>query len=219
MTPHLPPLRTLARRAIPRVIEGTLVPLALFYGALWVFGLWPAIGAGLAWSYSVLLFRAVTRRPLPGLLVLAAAGLTARTALAFATGSAFFYFLQPSLTTVAIAAAFLLSVPAGRPLAERLARDFVALPPEVLSRPCVRRVFARITVLWGVVNLVNAGVTIVLLVTQSVPVYVAAKTGTSLAAVGVAIAISAGWFFSVLRHHEPVPVPVALRQPVGAELA
>jgi ABC-type transporter Mla maintaining outer membrane lipid asymmetry permease subunit MlaE len=83
----------------------------------------------------------------------------------------------------------------------------------------VRRVFARITVLWGVVNLVNAGVTIVLLVTQSVPVYVAAKTGTSLAAVGVAIAISAGWFFSVLRHHEPVPVPVALRQPVGAELA
>ena len=49
--------------------------------------------------------------------------------------------MQPSLTTLAVAAAFLFSVPAGRPLAERLAHDFVPLDPAVLRLPGVQKVF------------------------------------------------------------------------------
>ena len=104
------------------------------------------------------------------------AGITARTIAAFASGSTFIYFLQPSLTTVVVAGAFLLSVPAGRPLAERLAHDFVPLEPEILRIPAVKRVFVRITLLWAFVNLANAVLSVALLMSQPVGAFVAAKT-------------------------------------------
>jgi hypothetical protein len=110
---ELPRLRSLARHAIPHLIEATLIPLALFYGFLWIVGVWGALFAALGWSYAAILRRVVLRQSIPGLLVLGALGLTARTAVAFASGSVFIYFLQPTLTTVVIAGAFLLSVPAG----------------------------------------------------------------------------------------------------------
>ena len=45
--------------------------------------------------------------------------LTVRTVIANASGSVFIYLLQLTLDESAVAGAFLLSVPAGRPLAER----------------------------------------------------------------------------------------------------
>src|SRR5690606_36304461 len=118
-------------------------------------------------------------RPVPGLLVLGAAGLTARTVVALVSGSVFVYFLQPTLTTVAVAAVFLLSVPAGRPIAERLAADFCPLPDTFTGSPPVRRFFARITVLWAFVQLANAAFSVWLLLTQPVTTYYAAKTAAS----------------------------------------
>ena len=74
---------------------------------------------------------------LPGVLVIAALGLTARSVVALASGSSglFVYFLQPSLATALVGGAFLFSVPLGRPLAEKLAHDFVPMPPVVFQRP------------------------------------------------------------------------------------
>ena len=191
---ELPRLTTMARHALPKVVEGTLIPLALFYLMLWAAGTWGAIMAALGWCYAAVGYRLVTRRRLPGLLVIGALGITARTAVALASGSVFVYFLQPTLTTVAVAAVFLLSVPAGRPLAARLAADFFPLPPEVVGGVAVRRVFARITLLWALVNLVNAGATLALLLTQPVWIYVAAKAGVSGFMVLVGVAVSTVWF-------------------------
>src|SRR5947209_19757596 len=128
---EIPRLRTMARHAVPQVIEATLIPLLLFYAFLWTSGVRGALIAALAWSWVAIGRRVVTGQRIPGILVLGALGITARTIVAFASGSVFVYFLQPSLTTLAVAAAFLFSVPAGRPLAERLAHDFVPS-----TRPC-----------------------------------------------------------------------------------
>lgn len=187
---RIPPLRALARRALPYVVEASLIPLALFYLGLWLMGTTGAIVAALTWAYIAVGRRWVTGRTVPGLLLLGAAGLTARSVVALASGSTFVYFLQPSLTTVAIAGLFLLSVPAGRPLAERLAHDFVAIPPELLKSAVIRRVFNRITVLWAIVNLVNAAATIALLVSQPVHIYVAARTVVSLVGVAFGVVVS-----------------------------
>ena len=108
--------------------------------------------------------------------MLGVVGLTARTVVAALSGSVFVYFLQPTLTTVLIAGVFLPSVPAGRPLAERLAGDFCPLPATFMARPPVRRFFARITVLWAFVQLTNAALSIWLLATQPVGTYVLART-------------------------------------------
>ena len=105
------------------------------------------------------------------------------------------------MTWPTVAGAFLLSVPAGRPLAERLAHDFVPLPPEILRLPKVERVFVRITLLWALVNLVNAALTIGLLLSQPVGVFVAAKTGATMLVVVTGIVFSTIWFKQALRHH------------------
>ena len=191
----------MARHALPHLIEATFIPLILFYAFLWTAGVWGALLAALAWSWTAIIRRLVTGQRIPGILVLGTVGITARTIAAFASGSVFIYFLQPSLTTVVVAGAFLLSVPAGRPLAERLAHDFVPLDPEVMHLPGVKKVFIRITLLWAFVNLANAVVSIALLMSQDVGTFVAAKTIGGMLLVCVAIATSTIWFKQALRDH------------------
>lgn len=191
---EIPRLRAMARHALPNLVEGSLIPLAVFYGALWLVGVWGGLVAALVWIYVAIARRLVTRTPVPGLLVLGAAGMTARTVVAAVSGSVFVYFLQPTLTTVLIAGVFLASVPAGRPLAERLAGDFCPLPESFMGSPPVRRFFARITVLWAFVQLTNATVSVWLLMTQPVGTYVMAKTVVSWLLTGGAVLVSTLYF-------------------------
>lgn len=201
MTFEIPELRSMARHALPNVLEGTLVPLGLFYASMWVLGVWGALGVALAWSYGAVMVRVVRRHRISGLLLLGVLGLTARTVIAMASGSVFVYFLQPSLGTVAVAGVFLVSVPAGRPLAEKLAHDFCPIPEAFASHPKVRSFFARVSVLWGLVFLANAGTTIWLLLSQSLGVYLLAKTLVSAGLTGGAIAFSTWWFLRSMRAH------------------
>jgi hypothetical protein len=189
----------MARHAAPNVVEGTLVPVAVFYVGLHLLGVWGAIGLGLVWVYGAIGFRVLRRHRVPGLLVLGALTLTARTVLAAASGSVFLYFLQPSLGTALVAAAFLLSVPAGRPLAERLARDLVPIPSEVLAEGRVRRFFARVTLLWGFTQLVNASISVWLLVSQSIGVFVLARAAVSTGLTALAVLVSTVWFHRVIH--------------------
>ena len=104
---EIPRLRTLSRHAGGHVVEATLVPLALFYTALTVSGSTAALLSALAWSYLAIGRRLLTGRRVPGLLLIGAFGLTARTAVALGTGSLFLYFLQPTLTSAVVAGIFL----------------------------------------------------------------------------------------------------------------
>ena len=63
------------RRVIPTLVEATLIPALLVYGfvALGFFTL--AMVSALAWTCGVLAWRRLTRRSIPGVLLLAAAGL------------------------------------------------------------------------------------------------------------------------------------------------
>lgn len=198
---EIPRLRALARRALPSVVESTLLPLALFYGAMWAGSVWAGVAAALAWSWTAVVRRLVRRERLPGMLVIGTLAITARTAIAFGTGSVFVYFLQPTIGTVGVALAFLLSLPAGRPLAERLAHDFVALPDAFRSHPAIRRVFMRITLLWAMVMLANAGIALWLLISQSLAVFLAARTAASLVLTAGAIGISTLWFRRSVHLH------------------
>ena len=190
----IPRLAALARHATPHVLEATLIPLALFYGGLQLLGLWAALLAALIWSYTSLLRRIVTRKPVPGMLVLGIVGLTARTGLALVTGSAFLYFLQPTLGTVLVASVFVGSVLLGRPLAMRLAVDFMPLPEALLAHHRVRRFFLRISLLWAAVFMANAGISLWLLVSQSLATFLWTRTVASVVLTGGAIAIST-WAF------------------------
>ena len=192
LTPHfpIPRLTALARHATPHILEATLIPLALFYGGLRLVGLWGALIAALLWSYSSLLRRLLMRRRVPGMLLLGIVGLTARTGLALATGSAFLYFLQPTLGTGLVATIFIGSTVLGRPLAMKLANDFMPLPESLLAHAGVRRFFHRISLLWAGVFLANAGISLWLLVSQSLATFLWTRTVTSAVLTAAAVAIS-----------------------------
>jgi len=187
---ELPGLRAIARHAVPNIVEATLVPLLLFYVTMASAGVWAGILSSLLWSYACLVRRIVGGERVPGILVLGAVGLTARFVAAAATGSVFVFYAQPTLGTVLVGLAFLASVPLGRPLAGRLAGDFVPVERSVFDEPPVRRYLGRISVLWAVVHLVNAGVTLWLLMTQPVGVYMMAKTVVSWTVTGIAVAVT-----------------------------
>ncbi len=201
LTFQLPRFRTLARRAAPHLVEGTLVPVVLFYATMQMFGIWGALGASVVWSYAAVARRLLTRRPVPGILVLGVVTLTARTVISVASGSVFLYFLQPTLGTALVAAVFLLSVPAGRPLAARLAGDFCPLPESFAAHDGVRRFFARISILWSFVYLTNASITLWLLTHQPVATYVLAKPIVSLGSTACGIAASVIWFHRSMHRH------------------
>ena len=219
--PHfeLPRLRDLAKRAAPQVVEATLVPLVLFYAALAVLGPTGAICTALGWNYLALVRRVVRKERLPGLLLIATVGLTARSILALASGNSLFvYFLQPSLATALVGGAFLLSVPMGRPLAEKLAHDFVPMPASFVKRPMVRQLFVRISLLWALVSLVNAAGTVTLLINLPIATYLAAKTGLSLGLTVGGILLSSWWFRRGLRRHN-ADVPALLPAASGPVVA
>lgn len=201
---EIPRLRTLTRHALPHVLEGTVIPLAVFLVTLHLLGVWGAVLAGLGWSYLALARRVVMRRRIPGILVLGIVTLTARTIVTVATGSVFVYFLQPTLGTALVAGAFLLSVPLGRPLAARLAADFCPIPPSVMASPPVRRFFLRLSLLWAATQLANAAITFLLLVSQSVGTFVVARSLASTALTGGAIVVSTLWFKRVMDRHRLV---------------
>ncbi len=227
----IPDLKTIFRHAAPRIIEGTLIPIALLLVTLRVLGTHGAMFAGIVWVYSAIGFRVVRRRPIPGILLIGAATLTARTAIALLSGSMVVYFLQPSLGTALVATAFLVSVPLNRPLAAKLATDFCPLPDDVRSNAHVRRFFRQISLLWAFAQACNAAITIWLLLSQSLATFVVARMFVSWTVTVTAIIVSALWFRRSMARHgivvnlpswrspaalavtaapAPVPVPVAV---------
>ena len=211
---EIPRLRTLARHALPHVLEGTVVPLVLFLLTLRLVGVWGAVLIGLGWTYAAVARRLLTGRRVPGILLLGAVTLTARTVVAMVSGSVVVYFLQPTLGTALVAGAFLLSVPLGRPLAQRLARDFCPIPEDVLANTHVRQFFRQVTLLWAVTQLANASVTLWLLFSESLATFLIAKTLVSWGLTGTAIVVSTIWFRRSMTRHgilarrgEPAPSP------------
>lgn len=205
---EIPDLRTVLRHAAPRFVEGTLVPLVLFLVGLRIIGVWGAMTAGLVWVYTAIAVRLLLRRRIPGILLLGAVTLTARTIVAIATNSVVVYFLQPSLGTMLVAGAFLLSVPLDRPLAERLAADFCPLSSEVNGNTHVRRFFRQISLLWAFTQTLNATLTIWLLFSQSIGTFVMLRSVVSPVVTVAAIVVSALWFKrSMARHGIVVHLP------------
>jgi len=210
-TVHFPPLRRLAVQALPRLVEGVLIPTALFLLLLNVFGVSAAIMGGLGWSASVIVVRRLLGRRVPTLVLVGLGVLLVRTGLALATGSSFLYFLQPTLGTGTVGLVLVASALFGRPLILRLARDFCPLPADTMGDPHLRRFFLGISFFWGVTQLLNAAVTLWLLVSQSVGTYVVTRTAMSWTLTAAGIAVSVVWFARVLQRRQEHLVPLEAR--------
>jgi hypothetical protein len=179
--PHRPTLLAVVRRVSLSLLIAVVVPAVLFYGVFVVAGVWTAIVAALVWSYGAIAWRALTKRRTSGLLILAALLLTGRTLLSVVADSTWLYFLQPVISDGAVAVLFLLSLLSARPMVARLAGDFYPMDHELAARPRVRRLFRHLTLLWAVLGLAKATATLWLLQSQSLEVFLLAKSISMLA--------------------------------------
>jgi hypothetical protein len=190
----IPNLRAVVSRAGHNIVEGKLIPLLVFLSFLKFAGSTAAVVAAFAWSVSCITFRLSTGRRVPGLVILTAAGLAARTLAAIATGSMVVYFLQPTASTALVGGAFLVSVGVRRPLAEKLAHDFCPFDETTARHPHLRQFFVRLSLLWSLTSMINAAITLWLLLTQPVTTFVVVKSFLGPGFTTLTLVIAIGWF-------------------------
>ena len=198
---HLPSPRAVVRHALPGLIESTIGPGVLFYLVLVTAGFRGAVLAALGWSYLAAARRLYRRERLSGLLLLGIVLVSIRTVIAFASGSAFLYFIQPTAGTFLVGIIFLATAVAGRPLVERLAHDFCPLDPELMKRSFLRKFFLRLSWLWAVVLTTNATFVLMLLLKSSVQAFVVEKTVVSFVLTTGGVVLSVVWFIRAMRQH------------------
>lgn len=207
-TLRLPSLRQIARRSIPQIVDGALLPLALFLIVDGIAGVWFAMLAGLGWSGVAILRRVRRSRRIPAMIIVGAVTLSVRSALVLTTGSAFLYFLQPTVGTAVIALGFLVSVSLRRPLSSRFAGDFLTLPREVLREPQVHTFFMHNSLMWALVGLLNASIAYSLLISVTPATFAALQTALFLGVTILAVGISVLWFRTSMGRYRVITVGI-----------
>jgi len=187
------------------LLVATVVPSVLFYMCMLVANVWVALVVALVWCYGALAWRVGTGRRTSMLLWVVAFGLTAKTAIAFATGSTFIYFVQPAFIDATLATMFLLSLATARPAVARLAADFYPMNADVAARPRVKKLFWRLTLLWSCICGTKAAVTLWMLHSMSLSEFVAAKTVLTPTAAFTGAAVTVWLAVRVARREALLP--------------
>ncbi len=195
----LPPPRLVLRHAVPVVLESVVAPLAAYYCAYMLVGFRGALVGALAWSYSIVARHLIRRERVTTLMLLGTALLTMRTIVAFATGSAFLYFIQPTAMAFLAALLLLSSALVGRPFTQRFTHDFCPLSAAFLARPTTHRFFVRVSFLWAVTMLLNGAIVLTLLLEVSTKSFALERSAVTLLLTGSAVALSIAWFTRAMR--------------------
>jgi hypothetical protein len=159
----IPDVRPAVIGAVRLLIETAIVPTILLLTLMHTEGLAVALESTLGWLLLTVVARLVSRRRMPGTLFVCVGMMSGRAVVALATSSAVIYVIQPVVGSICMALLFLGSVLVGRPITQRLARDFVVIPAHVLGRRGVQRMFTQVSLLWGVSRLADVGMSLALL--------------------------------------------------------
>ena len=209
----LPNLRDTMRHALPNVVEGKVLPVALFIGLLQVSGSTSALIGSLLFSFAALARRRLRREEVTGILILTTVGLLARTIAALATGSLLVYFLQPTITTALVALTFVASVLIGKPLAERLMADVCPVDDETRAHPHLRRFLSHLSLWWAFTSAVNFSITLWVLLNQSPTTFVLVKSILGPLTTTATLGVGFLWFRTVMARSgtQVVFAPAAAR--------
>ena len=142
-TIHLPSIRDLVFGAVPRLIEGVLIPTALFLLLFNIFGIGAANIGSLNGPPPSSSYASHAGLRVPALVFVGLGVLLIRTILALATGSSFLYFIQPTLGAGVIGIVIITSAMLGRPVVLKIARDFLSVARRQLEQPSPPPVLPR----------------------------------------------------------------------------
>lgn len=143
--------------------------------------------------------RKVANWSVPALLTISALVLTLQTALVIATGSELIFLLQFPVANLALCVLFARTAPTRKPLVAQLAAEVVALRQPSSHHPGLERFFQGATWLWAGIFAVSAAGLAVLMVIESVKVFLLLTTAVTIGGVVVGTFLSALWFIRMLR--------------------
>lgn len=186
----MPSAKALSGRVARHLSEAVLAPLAIFYVVDAIFGLWPALGASAAWTIGAITVY-LLRGGRPSALLVASAGLAMlQLAVTAAAREPKVFFLQPTIATYIFGCVMLGTSWRSSPMILRLALDFVPLPSDVVAETAIQRFFRRLSVLWGLVLLINASITLLMLIIASTRLAVPVATAASAPIFMLGLALS-----------------------------
>ena len=179
--------------------ESVGLPLVAYVLGAWLGGqtVGLLVGTGAIWATA--LIRKIVSGSVPSLLTISAIVLTLQTVIVLATGELWIFLLQFPLGYLIMFFLFARTARGPHPLVARLAAEVVALRQPARHHPGLHRFFQGATWLWaGIFLLLTAGLAI-LMVTEPLQAFMVASTVATVALTAAGIAISAVWFWSVLR--------------------
>ena len=207
--PHVhhggPHPRDVVTRVAASLATAVIAPAALLWVMLVLFNVVTAVIVALGWMVGAMGWRWATGRRVSGLLLLTLGILTVRTAFTLATGNTLVYFLQPVFADFAVAVIFLASLWSTRPVIARLAPDFYPMSAGVAARPEMRRLFRRLTLMWGLVILSKGAITLWLLASLSTVNFVLIKGGAIITLTLTAAVVTVVWSVIVGRQEGILP--------------
>ncbi len=207
VTPEPPRLKEIATRIAVSLLVAVVAPATLFWATMVVFDVRVAIVVALVWTVGAMGWRRISGRTVSQLLLLTLLIMTLRTVFTLVTGNTFVYFIQPVFADAAVAAVFLGSLCTTRPLAARLAPDFYPMDEALAARPGMRRLFRRLTFMWGLIIIAKGSATLFLLVSLSMVDFVVVKSLTIIALTLAGIAVTVALAFIVGRREGLIKEP------------
>lgn len=146
-----------------RMAAGGLAPVLVFYAALRLWGLGPAVVLGLTAAGAVFLYRLVRDRRLDPVSAGSFAVTAVLGALAHYSGTPNLFLAEPAVSNVAIGAALLASVALRRPLVGLAVASLYPPAAAYARSPHGTFAFGVVTAAWGITNLARGGVRLYLL--------------------------------------------------------
>jgi intracellular septation protein A len=212
-------LGKVAGKAVPGMILGGIIPAVCFLAGRHEWGLVGGIVLVLLWSLAYQAARWIRTRSISGLVILYLLVLGLRGATALAFHSASMFFITPSIVTAIGGCVFIASALLAKPLVSPIINELV--PHSVLDcrDPKVRSVMVKISMLYGVEQLICAGVLIFMVLNLSTTVYVTTHGAVSWFIMGVMILVGVPLVWKELRslihweHPAPAPELAAAAEP------
>lgn len=201
----------------PRFARDGFGPVLAFYLGWKLVGL--AVGIALATGVAVLAHRAARREERTGALAKLALGFVfVQAAIGLASGSARAYLAQPVLLSAVLGIAFFVSAFTRRPIIGIFAEETYPFPPEVRQSDTFRRIFARASIVWGVYQVVRAGIRLAVLTQASVDAYVVINFATGIPMISAMFAWTTWYAVRGFRRSEEWgPAIAALEELEAAE--
>ncbi len=179
--------------------ESLGLPVAGYYVGAKLGGVNAGMVTATAVVWLTVAVRKVATRSVPGLLMISALVLTLQTAMVIITGSVLVFLLQFPLANLALCVLFARTAPTRKPLVAQLAAEVVALRQPSSHHPGLDRFFQGATWLWAGIFAVSAVGLAVLMVIESVKVFLLLTTAVTIGGVVAGTFLSALWFIRVMR--------------------